>query len=231
MRITITREMKRTPAWVNEEVARAGGYNVFGMPYFRVVWGWARLTLIGGWFDDNDENGRFIRRVAEYRHIPKYYPLERWHIEKWVPPTTVAGSPAAWNVLTREEEDGRSFQAMGAFPSRGEYEHCFTLYNPKFPPGDKRSYLGLDRETCGYIVRAVQSVRYLVAQDNGRAIYKEAEAKEKRWDSYADSILNDDNQFGNRAHIYVPTLSEVLKLGTADAPQKPGPRSFTHATN
>lgn len=176
-----------------------------------MVWGWARLTTVGGWWDDHASDGRFVRRTAEYRQIPKYYPLERWHIEKWLPPSHFV-SPAHWAVYTREEEDGRTFQALGAFPSRGEYEHMYTLYNPEFPAGDRRSYLGLDRETCGYIVRAVQWGRRLIEQDNKAAIEKELADKEKSWSSYADSILDDDNQFARTPHVYMPNASEVVEF-------------------
>lgn len=201
---------------MTEEVARAGGYNILGEPYFRVVWGWSRLTTVGGWWEDHTESGQFIRRTAEYRQIPKYFPVERWHIEKWLPPAHFV-SPAHWAVYTREEEDGRTFQALGAFPSRGEYEHFYTIFNPKFPPGDRRSYLGLDREICGYIVRAVQWGRRYIEQDNKAAIEKQHADKEKSWNSYADSILDDDNIFGNKPHIYVPSSEDWIypdkKLG------------------
>lgn len=196
---------------MNEAVARAGGYHVTGQPYFRVVWGWSRLTTIGGMWDDFSEQNIFLRRVAEYRQVPKYYPVDRWHIEKLVPPEFFV-SPEHWAVYTREEEDGHSFQALGSFPSRGEYEHCFTLYDPKFPPGDKRSYLDLNRETCAYVCRAVQASRYMIEKDKMGAIYRREAAREKAADSRADDILNDDNVFAGQPHIYMPSPKETHNL-------------------
>lgn len=166
---------------------------------------------MSGWWDDHDTDGRFIRRVAETRNIPKYFPVARYHLEKWLPPAHFV-SPAHWAVYTREEEDGRTFQALGGFPSRGEYEHFSTVFDPTYPPGDPRSYRGLEREVMGYIVRAVQWGRRYIEKDNKAAIEKQHADKEKSWSSYADSILDDDNQFARTPHVYMPNASEVVEF-------------------
>ena len=58
--------------------------------------------------------------------MPKYFPHERWHVERWMPPETY-GSRKSWWASTIEREGGILVPALGPYPSRGEYEHCFTL--------------------------------------------------------------------------------------------------------
>ena len=109
---------------------RAGGVNRFGEPNYRAVWGWNRLAWIGGKFEEHDPStGSLLREVVELRQEPKYPAVNRWHIERWVPPE-VYGSPRAWYAQTIERENGVSIPALGPYPSRGEYEHCFTLEGP-----------------------------------------------------------------------------------------------------
>ncbi len=49
--IRVTRETHEAPAEIQERVARAGGWNIYGEANFRVVWGGSRLCWIGGTVD------------------------------------------------------------------------------------------------------------------------------------------------------------------------------------
>jgi len=127
--IRVVRETHETPASVAEHLERAGGCNRFGEPNYRAVWGWNRLAWIGGKFEDRDEHGALLRERVELRLEPKYPVLNRWHIERWLPPETY-GSPRAWYAQTIEREKGVIILALGPYPSGGEYEHCFALESP-----------------------------------------------------------------------------------------------------
>jgi len=71
----------------------AGGCNRYGEANYRAVWGWNRLAWIGGKFEERDPaTGSLLREVVELRQEPKYAAVNRWHIERWVPPE-VYGSP------------------------------------------------------------------------------------------------------------------------------------------
>jgi hypothetical protein len=94
-RIRVTRETHDTPAAIAERIARAGGTNRYGEPNFRVVWGGTRLTWIGGRWTDRDAHGNTTREAIELRRVPKYLPVDRWHIERWMPPEFY-GSPEEW---------------------------------------------------------------------------------------------------------------------------------------
>ena len=124
--IRVTRETQEAPVEIQERVERAGGTNWYGEANFRVVWGASRLTWIGGRWTDRDSNGNILREAIETRRVPKYLPLNRWHIERWAPRESY-GSPEQWFAQTTEVEDGRRIAALGPYPSRGEHEHCFTL--------------------------------------------------------------------------------------------------------
>ncbi len=89
------RETHDTPPEVSEVLRVAGGVNQFGEAIFRACWGWSRLDWIGGTWEDRDEHGVLLREVTEFRREPKYFPANRWHIERWMPPETY-GTPKMW---------------------------------------------------------------------------------------------------------------------------------------
>src|SRR3989442_3070001 len=46
--IRVLRETHETPESVRRRLRLAGGINRYGEPNYRAVWGWSRLTWIGG---------------------------------------------------------------------------------------------------------------------------------------------------------------------------------------
>lgn len=182
--IRVTRETHEAPASVCERVARAGGLNRFGEANFRVVWGGSRLAWIGGRWVDRDAHGNVIREAIELRQEPKYVPVERWHMERWMPPESY-GSPEEWFARTVEIEDGIRIAALGPYPSRGEYEHCFTL------EGAGGEFLPLNCAVCDWIVRAVEWSRRQTGRDGRQAIPAREERRDRDWDRDADDVLDD----------------------------------------
>jgi len=182
--IHVVRETHDAPAEIQERIARAGGQNLFGEPNFRVVWGGSRLGWIGGRWTDRDASGNVIREAIELRRVPKYLPHDRWHVERWMPPE-VYGSPESWYAQTVECEDGIRVPALGPFPRRGEYEHCFTLSGPS------GEFLPLSIAACEWIVRAVEWMRRLSRQETHAALLSREARRERAWENTADNILDD----------------------------------------
>ncbi len=182
--IQVTRETHEAPAAICERIARAGGLNRYGEANFRVVWGGSRLAWIGGRWVDRDAHGNVIREVVELRQEPKYIPAERWHIERWIPPEAY-GSPEEWFARTVEIDDGIRIPALGPYPSRGEYEHCFTLEGPR------GEFLPLSAAACDWIVRAVAWSRRQTRRDGRQAIAAREARRERAWDRDADDLLDD----------------------------------------
>ncbi len=182
--IRVLRETHDTPPRIAARLARAGGSNRFGEPNFRVVWGWARLSWIGGRWNDRDAHGNVLRSVIELRRVPKYIPFDRWHIERWLAPETY-GSPQIWHAATWEREDGILVPALGPFPARGEYEHCFTLAGPR------GEFIALDSAACDEIVRAIEWARRQPRQDARGALLTRESRRDRIWDTRADALLDD----------------------------------------
>src|SRR6267378_3680819 len=107
--IQVVRETHDTPEAVAHRLQRAGGINRFGEANYRAVWGWNRLAWIGGRFEDRDEHGALLRERIELRKEPKYPAVNRWHIERWLPPETY-GSPRAWYAQTIAEHIARAIE-------------------------------------------------------------------------------------------------------------------------
>ena len=182
--IEVIREAKRTPADVVERLARAGALNRYGQPNYRAVWGWARLGWIGGkWVDRDAASGNVIREVVEVRHVPKYEPFDRWHIERWLPPE-LYGSPAQWYAMTAEVEGTRLVEALGPYPSEGEYEHCLTLEaNGEFLP--------LDAASVEKIVRMIEFSRLAPKSASLAAIRAREEKRGADYEKWAYDVLDD----------------------------------------
>jgi hypothetical protein len=182
--IEVIREAKRTPAEVEERLARAGGLNLYGRPVFRVVWGWSRPTWIGGKWTDRDEHGNVIREVTEMREVPKYLPFDRWHLERWLP-AELYGGPQQWYENTIERADGLAIPALGPYPHEGEYELCVTLEGPR------GEFVPLEVSAVEWLVRAIQYSRGLPAGLRRGAIAGREEKKDRDFEKYAYDVLDD----------------------------------------
>ena len=150
-----------------------------------MVWGGSRLTWIGGRWTDRDANGNILREAIEMRRVPKYLPVDRWHIERWMPPESY-GSPEEWHAQTTEVEDGIRIAALGPYPSRGEYEHCFTLESAsgEFIPLSRR------RHAIGSCAQSNGRGGSRASERRGAIAAREAR-RERNWDRDADDVLDD----------------------------------------
>ena len=184
-RIVVLRERHDTPDAVAYLLELAGGRNPFGEPNYRAVWGWNRLAWIGGNFQEHDPaTGALLREVVELRQEPKYPAVNRWHIEKWLPPE-VYGSPAKWWAQTIEISGGRSIPALGPYPARGEYEHCFTLEGPR------GEFIQLTPTIAEHIARAIECSRRYPRSAGKRALYDREQRHDRAYDAWAYDVLDD----------------------------------------
>jgi len=180
--IRVTRETHDAPENIQELVARAGGSNRLGEPNFRLVWGGSRLGWVGGRWSDRDAHGNVIRECIELRQIPKYLPTDRWHVERWMPPETY-GSPENWRAQTTEVEGGLRIPALGPYPSRGEYEHCFTLQTPT------GEFIPLTPAVCDGAVRAIEWARRQPRAVSRAALAAHESRRARQWDRRVDDIM------------------------------------------
>jgi len=183
--IKVLRETHETPENVARRLEYAGGINRFGEPNYRAVWGWNRLAWIGGKFEEHDPGtGSLLREVVELRQEPKYPAVNRWHIERWVGPEAY-GSPRTWYAQTIERENGVSIPALGPYPSRGEYEHCFTLEGPS------GEFLQLTPTAAEHIARAIEFSRHLTCSKKRRSIDDRERREDRAYDAWAYDKLDD----------------------------------------
>jgi hypothetical protein len=183
--IRILREAHDTPEHVAHRLECVGGINRFGEANYRAVWGWNRLSWIGGKFVEHDlTTGLLLREVVELRQEPKYPTVNRWHIERWVPPE-VYGSPRLWYAQTIERENGVSIPALGPYPSRGEYEHCFTL------EGTRGEFIQLTPTAAEHIARAIEFSRRFPRSMKKRSLDDRAQHEERAYETWAYDQLDD----------------------------------------
>jgi hypothetical protein len=182
--IRVIRETHQPPPSLCERLVRAGGRNRLGEPNFRVVWGGSRLTWVGGRWTDHDANGNMTREVIELRRVPKYAAVDRWHIERWMPPEQY-GSPEEWYERTTEVENGIGVPALGPYPSRGEYEHVFTL------SGANDQFIPLTAAACDWVVSAIEWARRQPKSASQAAITGREAKREAEWEQRADDVLDE----------------------------------------
>ena len=110
--------------------------------------------------------------------------MNRWHIEKWLPPE-VYGSPRAWYAQTIERENGVSVAALGPYPSRGEYEHCLTLEGPR------GEFVQLTPTVAEHIARAIEWSRRAPRSAGKRALSDREQRQERAYDAWAYDLLDE----------------------------------------
>jgi hypothetical protein len=182
--IRVIRETHDTPRFAEHALRLAGGTNRFGESNYRAVWGWNRLTWIGGKWTDWDASGRIVRESVELRRVPKYIPHDRWHIERWLPPESY-GSPATWYAQTTETENGIRVPALGPYPHRGEYEHCLTLEGPQ------GEFLQLTPTAVERIALLIERARAARSAERHAALTKREARAENDYDAWAYDVLDD----------------------------------------
>lgn len=182
--IRIAREKYETPESVARRLELAGGRNRLGEPNYRAVWGWNRLAWIGGKFEDRDETGALLRERFALRREPKYPAVNRWHIERWLPPETY-GSPRQWYGQTVELAGGRGVPALGPYPSRGEYEHCFTLETPS------GEFVQLTPTIAEHIAGAIERSRCAPRAAKRSRSYARAQQDDLAYENWAYDLLDD----------------------------------------
>ena len=199
MKVSVLREQHEAPEYAQRLVMLAGGLNMFGHPNYRWVWGWGRLTWIGGLWTDRTASDGVLRQVFEMREVPKYLPENRWHLEKWLP-AALYGSPRMWNLASQEIHHGRSLPALGPYPQFGEYEHALTLDEPCFlcikkniaAKCEHRQFVQLTSEIAYRMARAIEFSRGLAEEDRRAAVERCHERDAMQDDKAIDEILGAD---------------------------------------
>ncbi len=181
--ILVGRERHEPTESVAERLKVAGGMNRYGEANYRVVWGWNRLAWIGGKFEDRDEQGHLLREVVELRQEPKYPQVNRWHVERWVAPEAY-GSPRAWYAQTVERDGGVSVPALGPYPERGEYEHCFALEGPG------GEFVQLTPTIVERVAQAVEWSRGVGRGKQRAGLYEREGRKEREYDEWAFELMS-----------------------------------------
>jgi hypothetical protein len=163
----------------------------------------SRLGLIGGKWTDTDDSGNDIRTVEEMRRVPKYFPFNRWYLEQWMPPESPCyPHPVIWEETMFEKE-------LGPFPYRGEYEMAWKMETKdgQFISIQDVAVIAPD------IVRDILAAERFSKSDNNIAVMDGLKRRDKEWDSFADSVLDDTNTFEGKPHIYMPSGISRVSVG------------------
>ena len=222
MTVSIFRQSREIAPEIQEVLTRAGGLNPYRQPRFRAIWGWNRLTLIGGEWINYDGSGNRIGSSIEVREVPKYEPYDRWYIEKWCAPE-LYGSKEHWEATTTETIDGIRIAALGPYPERGDYELSWRCEVPICPVHNGRSQciaaciklvkmerLELTASIAQeYVNRVLYSEQFSLAQRlwalREREKYEQKKADERRHDAFSEKdLLFTNPDSGKKSYIVKP---------------------------
>ena len=102
----------------------------------------------------------------------------------------MCGSTESWAKQTLEIEDGRNISALGPFPSRGEYEHVFTLEKVSRTDPSRGDFVQLTPTIAEHLCRMIEVSRAKPQQYSSESLYRREEAKDREYDSWAEAVLS-----------------------------------------
>jgi hypothetical protein len=216
-------ELHDCPANVARELRIAGGVNRYGEAMFRAIWGYNRIVLMSGEWQEwehvearltdkltgHAEKREFIRlkeSKIETRQVPKYLPANCWHLEKWCPPEDY-GSPEMWRKQGEELIAGLTVDTAGEFPSRGEYELVFPLTHDFSSDGKP---LPLSAAVVSHLAALVKAgtERFSMVQRKA-AIEQRLQREEQGFTRRAIDIMKDGMRpYAGEAFVTVPGESK-----------------------
>jgi hypothetical protein len=110
-------ERRQCPREYQEHINRIGGFNRFGKPNFKLVWGQSETQTIYGQMAGGSRGAHII---LQFSGVPA------WCMMEWKPPETF-GTPMSWYRMTWDPE--AEVHALGEYPWRGLYiPATFSLY-------------------------------------------------------------------------------------------------------
>jgi hypothetical protein len=77
----------------------------------------------------------------------------------------------------------RNVAALGPYPSRGDYEHCFTLEGPR------GEFVQLTPAVARYVARAIETSRGIPATQKKEALAERTRREEREYERYAEEVL------------------------------------------
>ena len=184
------RELRYPAREYVDHVNAIGGFNRFGDPNFKIVWGQNETMLVYG-VDVNGKAGQHI--------LPKHGNVPAWFIEVWKPPECY-GTPELWYALTWDADTDAP--KLGEYPWRGQYEAApFNLYAKKI----ENNVLSFDAMPLNHYVIDLLIPNLLKQQETTytqrkNAILNRMQAERQRANELAmDAYLGAGLAFGGRA--------------------------------
>jgi len=171
-------------------IDRKVGLNIFGEPLYRIVWGWGRLEWLAGLMSVYSDTGAYRGEQYGLFREPKYSylgtsTLDRWIVEKWIHPD-MYGTKESWEEETQEVGGFHTTQALGPFPSRGDYELSFAVQDQV-----KGEFIQLSDGLVETIVSVAEQSRLIEDSKRKQALEEEQERKEKAFKNELEEMWDD----------------------------------------
>lgn len=203
------------PPEYQKRIAHAGGFNKYGEPNFKLVWGEAWSTRAGGFWEHTGFSG--------YRDV---YTNETpcWLLLEWKAPEEF-GSPTSYYIQNYDEATG--LQDLGEFPYAGRYQVMFILRDYDMRNGalviDPMKLNGMLIDSIIPLMKLGQQVSY---QRRAQAIKERRQREEEEQTRiYADARMDAQMAFGGaifssrdgRNSKLIEAKEELLRRGMVTA--------------
>jgi hypothetical protein len=104
-----------------------------------------------------------------------------------------------WIAASLERAGGKSVAALGPYPERGEYEHCFTLQGPR---GD---FVQLTPTIVEHVARAIEWARGRNPATQRAKLYERESREERAYEEWAFEVMDDGTPaFHSQPFVTIP---------------------------
>lgn len=191
-------EAPAKPTFFDSSLLLIGGKNPLGEPNLKVSWGWDLRMFRNG--DD---------RALKY---PGPF-LDRWILEKWLPPDFF-GSEKHWEQFRYNKSgDGKNIDLLGPFPRQGQYGMVMPLITKDgdFIPLGSEVLVFIDRLRADFESRTlnVYSDAKLYARLQESMAVEEAEMQQEQArieQDYADYVTKNEFDLNQDKAYSMPTI-------------------------
>ncbi len=191
------------PDYFDQSIRLIGGMNPLNEPNLRVRWGWDCRVF---------RNGN-----PEALAYPENF-LDRWILEKWIPPEFF-GSRKQWEQHRYAKRgDGKQVDLLGDFPSRGRYGMVWPITDPE------GRYIPLTSQVLNFIeqMQSAFNARTLNVYSDAKLYAKlqedmleedarMAEAVEAEAEEFGEYVRAHEDEINQERAYSMPTESVLFK--------------------
>lgn len=174
------------PAFFDTSLRHIGGDNPLGEPFLRVSWGWDAKVF-------RNENPNALAYPGMF--------LNRWILEKWLPPEFF-GTPEEWEKSRYfMSADGKKIDSLGPYPRQGRYGYVHAFYAAGIDGTKLGDYIELGEAVLTFVEIMLPSIQFTQTPERSAENYF----------ALQEQMANEEARLWEEAEQYADILADELK--------------------